>query len=245
MARRTRAPPGRSRHAHPLQPAAGGRLSPVCGKIVSHRQQEWHSSGIGDSCRHARICDGRSSSWGHVRSKRTPSVWRDGILPERSIDGIDGVSPGGVHAPRHFQCCRAVQAQTATTCCLPRAHVTSAAAGGGFQLLCHSRPRQTGKTTSMIELAQQLTASGDYVAALVSVEVGAAFNDNPHGGTGDPERLAAGDGTAQLPSDLQPPVWPQAEPERRIGSALQAWARAAPRSLVVFVDEIDALQTDR
>ena len=37
-------------------------------------------------------------------------------------------------------------------------------------------PRQTGKTTSMNELAQQLTASGEYVAVLVSVEVGAAFN---------------------------------------------------------------------
>lgn len=31
----------------------------------------------------------------------------------------------------------------------------------------------------MIELAQQLTASDEYVAALVSVEVGAAFNDDP------------------------------------------------------------------
>ncbi|NCC36875.1 MAG: ATP-binding protein, partial [Chloroflexia bacterium] len=40
-------------------------------------------------------------------------------------------------------------------------------------------PRQTGKTTSMIALAQELTASGAYVAALVSVEVGAAFNHDP------------------------------------------------------------------
>ena len=40
-------------------------------------------------------------------------------------------------------------------------------------------PRQSGKTTAMTNLAQQLTASGDYVAVLVSVEVGAAFNDDP------------------------------------------------------------------
>ncbi len=105
-------------------------------------------------------------------------------------------------------------------------------------------PRQTGKTTSMIELAQQLTASGEYVAALVSVEVGAAFNDDP----GAAElailnnwRLAI---NAQLPLDLRPPTWPEAEPGTRIGAALQAWTQAAPRPLVLFVDEIDALQNE-
>nr|WP_205703930.1 hypothetical protein [Candidatus Chloroploca sp. Khr17] len=43
-------------------------------------------------------------------------------------------------------------------------------------------PRQTGKTTSMIALAQELTASGAYVAALVSVEMGTAFNSDPGAG---------------------------------------------------------------
>ena len=40
-------------------------------------------------------------------------------------------------------------------------------------------PRQSGKTTAMTNLAQELTESGGYVAVLVSVEVGAAFNDDP------------------------------------------------------------------
>ncbi len=105
-------------------------------------------------------------------------------------------------------------------------------------------PRQTGKTTSMIELAQQLTASGDYVAALVSVEVGAAFNNDP----GAAERAILNNWrlalNVQLPRDLQPPVWPEAEPGTRIGAALQAWAQAAPRPLVLFIDEIDALQNE-
>lgn len=35
--------------------------------------------------------------------------------------------------------------------------------------------RQTGKTTAILELAQRLTASGLYIAAVVSLEVGAAF----------------------------------------------------------------------
>lgn len=40
-------------------------------------------------------------------------------------------------------------------------------------------PRQTGKTTAMLTLAQELTASGQYVAALLSLEVGAPFSDHP------------------------------------------------------------------
>jgi type II secretory pathway predicted ATPase ExeA len=41
---------------------------------------------------------------------------------------------------------------------------------------------------------------------------------------------------------LRPPVWPEAEAGTRIRTGLQAWAQTAPRPLVVFVDEIDALQ---
>ena len=36
-------------------------------------------------------------------------------------------------------------------------------------------PRQTGKTTAMLALAQQLTNTGNYAAVMVSVEVGSAF----------------------------------------------------------------------
>ncbi|MBP1468446.1 ATP-binding protein [Candidatus Chloroploca sp. M-50] len=105
-------------------------------------------------------------------------------------------------------------------------------------------PRQTGKTTSMIALAQELTASGDYVAALVSVEVGAAFNSDPGAAELailDDWRLAL---AAQLPPDLRPPVWPEAEAGARVRTALSAWTQAAPRPLVIFLDEIDALQNE-
>ena len=40
-------------------------------------------------------------------------------------------------------------------------------------------PRQTGKTTAMLALAQQLTATGSYAAVMVSAEVGSAFNHDP------------------------------------------------------------------
>ena len=35
-----------------------------------------------------------------------------------------------------------------------------------------------GKTTAMLSLAQELTASGQYTAVMLSLEVGAAFSDD-------------------------------------------------------------------
>jgi hypothetical protein len=96
----------------------------------------------------------------------------------------------------------------------------------------------------MIDLAQELTASGEYVAVLVSVEVGAAFNDDP----GAAELAILGNWRSAtsvwLPGSLQPPPWPKAEPGERISAALRVWAATARRPLVLFIDEIDALRND-
>jgi type II secretory pathway predicted ATPase ExeA len=103
-------------------------------------------------------------------------------------------------------------------------------------------PRQTGKTTAMQSLAQELTASGQYVAAMLSLEVGAPFTDD----LGGAEAAILSEWTMaaqwQLPEALYPPAWPAAEPGARIGTALRTWAQQASRPLVVFLDEIDALQ---
>ncbi|NJN68463.1 MAG: ATP-binding protein [Chloroflexaceae bacterium] len=103
-------------------------------------------------------------------------------------------------------------------------------------------PRQTGKTTALLTLAQELTAAGTYTAVLVSMEVGAPFEDDP--GAAEDAILNAwlGKARAQLPPALQPPPWPTAPAGRRVGVALQTWAMASPRPLVVFLDEIDALR---
>lgn len=105
-------------------------------------------------------------------------------------------------------------------------------------------PRQTGKTTALLTLARELTAAGQYVAALVSVEVGAPFSDDP--GTAELAILGSWRraATAQLPEALHPPPWPTTDPGDRIGSALRAWVQAAPRPLVLFLDEVDTLQND-
>ena len=106
-------------------------------------------------------------------------------------------------------------------------------------------PRQTGKTTTMANLAQELTASGEYVAVLVSVEVGAAFSDDPgEGGTGNLGRVAHMPPRCDCQPTLQPPPWPDADEGQRIRAALRAWAECAARPLALFIDEIDALRDD-
>ncbi|BAY74361.1 hypothetical protein NIES25_07740 [Nostoc linckia NIES-25] len=106
-------------------------------------------------------------------------------------------------------------------------------------------PRQTGKTTAMLALAQQLTATRRYAAVVVSAEVGSAFNHDP--GAAELAILGAWYDTIliRLPNEFQPPVLKQGqkeEPGRRIRSFFQAWAQFSPRPLVVFIDEIDSLQ---
>lgn len=105
-------------------------------------------------------------------------------------------------------------------------------------------PRQVGKTTALLHLGRELTAAGAYVAVLVSMEGGAPFPHDP--GAAELAILDAWRqrAAARLPPELQPPPWPDANPGARIGAALAAWARAAPRPLVVFLDEIDALQDE-
>lgn len=103
-------------------------------------------------------------------------------------------------------------------------------------------PRQTGKTTAMFSFAQKLNADGQYLAALVSMEAGAPFRDDVDAA----EQAILGTWQSalrsRLPPELQPPPWPAAPIGSRIREALRLWTASAPRPLVVFLDEIDALQ---
>ncbi|MBT9316251.1 ATP-binding protein [Leptothoe spongobia] len=105
-------------------------------------------------------------------------------------------------------------------------------------------PRQTGKTTAMLALAQQLTASGNYTAIMVSAEVGAVFPHDP--GAAELALLGSWRDRAEnhLPPELHPPIWPEAAPGQRIQASLRAWSRASKRPLVIFIDEIDSLQNE-
>ena len=101
-------------------------------------------------------------------------------------------------------------------------------------------PRQSGKTTAILELAAELTASGRYAAAVVSVEPGAAFET-----VGEAElAILSGwrsDVRGRLPVELGLPELPESAPGGRIREALGLWAATCPLPLVVFVDEIDGL----
>lgn len=103
-------------------------------------------------------------------------------------------------------------------------------------------PRQIGKTTALMALAQTLTREGRVAAVLLSMEGGAPFPEDIGGAEnailGAWSRTAA----AFLPTDLLPPADVAANPGERIGAMLGSWARACPRPLVVFLDEIDALE---
>jgi hypothetical protein len=103
-------------------------------------------------------------------------------------------------------------------------------------------PRQVGKTTALRALAGQLTDSGRYAALHVSCESGGVAGDD----FGEAQRAllsrlrrSAG---LYLPEELRPPPFPEAPDSTLLGSALSAWARACPRPLVLFFDEIDALR---
>jgi type II secretory pathway predicted ATPase ExeA len=103
-------------------------------------------------------------------------------------------------------------------------------------------PRQTGKTTAMLSLAQQLTATGNYAAVMVSVEVGSAFNHDPS--AAELAILGTWRNTIEdsLPPELQPQTWVYNVPGQRIAENLRAWSRAINRPIVLFIDEIDSLQ---
>jgi len=105
-------------------------------------------------------------------------------------------------------------------------------------------PRQVGKTTAMLTLAQELTASGQYTAVMLSLEVGAVFPHDPD--LAEKAILDEWKDSARfrLPPELQPPAWNVGESGRQIGSFLSTWAQESPRPLVVFLDEIDALSDE-
>ena len=104
-------------------------------------------------------------------------------------------------------------------------------------------PRQVGKSTAMLTLGDTLTAEGKYASVMLSVETGVPYETLDRA---VPAILGSWRNRAEnrLPVDLQPPPWPTADPSTAIGDALQAWARACPRPLVLFLDEVDSLAPD-
>lgn len=110
----------------------------------------------------------------------------------------------------------------------------------GAYFVVHA-PRQTGKTTALRALAEQLTASGRYAALHFSCETGRAVGDD----LGEVQRVLLfqlrRSAELYLPPELRPPPFPEAPASALLSAALTAWARACPRPLVLLFDEFDAL----
>ena len=96
----------------------------------------------------------------------------------------------------------------------------------------------------MLALARELTAEGRYATIVLSVQTASVFSDDIERA----EKLLLSRwrkvAEVELPPELRPPEWPVAETGERISAGLSAWARAIPRPLVVFLDEIDSLKDD-
>ena len=120
---------------------------------------------------------------------------------------------------------------------LPEAHTL---VEQGAYFVVHA-PRQTGKTTVLHALAEQLTASGRYAALRFSCEVAASVGED----LGEVQRaiLTQMRSNAEffLPAELRPPPFPEGPTSSLLGLALTAWAHTCPRPLVLLFDEIDAL----
>lgn len=103
-------------------------------------------------------------------------------------------------------------------------------------------PRQTGKTTTLIALARELTSSGKYAALHFSCEEGRAYPDDATAAQRvvlNELRLRA---QTDLPAELQPPPFDLLDQqESLIRLNLSKWARSCSRPVVLFFDEIDAL----
>lgn len=103
-------------------------------------------------------------------------------------------------------------------------------------------PRQTGKTTTLTALAEEITADGRQAAVLFSCE--RARTQTGDIGAAAREVLQAITSAAEdqgLPAECLPPPWPDAPPGSVLQEGLRAWARACARPLVLFFDEFDSL----
>ncbi|HEX6473117.1 MAG TPA: ATP-binding protein, partial [Streptosporangiaceae bacterium] len=105
-------------------------------------------------------------------------------------------------------------------------------------------PRQTGKTTTLLALAEELTAEGRYAALYFSCErAEAAGDDDVRAQLDILAAIREARGFQSWPVELDPPEnWPDAAPGSLLSAGLSVWAQRCPRPLVLFFDEIDALR---
>ena len=109
-------------------------------------------------------------------------------------------------------------------------------------------PRQTGKTSALLALRELLNGGGDYRCVYVTVEAAQASREDVAAGVrtvlaelGLQASVTAGDETLEA---IWPRVLERVGPGQALREALLRWSMAAPRPLVLLIDEIDTLVGD-
>jgi hypothetical protein len=89
----------------------------------------------------------------------------------------------------------------------------------GAYFVVHA-PRQTGKTTALRALAEQLTAGERHAALYFSCEFGEAAGDDYAAAQRGVLQEIRRRSTVALPPPLRPPPWPDVAPENQLREAL-------------------------
>jgi hypothetical protein len=108
-------------------------------------------------------------------------------------------------------------------------------------------PRQTGKTTLLDLMARKLTAEGRYTAIRFSIEASRPFSKDVTTAIANILDSLRWTAESLLPEQLRPPdhlFRSIPEPSNGLFYLLHQWATHSPRPLVVFIDEIDAIEDD-
>lgn len=109
-------------------------------------------------------------------------------------------------------------------------------------------PRQTGKTSALMALADLLEKGGNYHCVYVNVEVGQSAREDVGAAIqailsqlSSRARFTTGD---EILRGMWRAIFDESGPHSALRDTLQEWAIQSPRPLVLLIDEIDALIGD-
>ena len=109
-------------------------------------------------------------------------------------------------------------------------------------------PRQTGKTSALLALRDELNAGGEVRSVYVNVEVGQTAREDVGAGMRAILSAAASAARHALDDAWLAGVWPgvleTAGPHDALRETLSRWAEANAKPIVLLIDEIDALVGD-
>ena len=108
-------------------------------------------------------------------------------------------------------------------------------------------PRQTGKTSALLALAEVLNGRG-YRCVYVTFETARTARDDVQRAMRTVLVTLAAQARATLDDGYLDDIWPdilaRVGPDLALGVALERWAQASPGPLVLLIDEIDTLVGD-